>query len=442
VQTRRSDEEKDKQLLRDLVGFVGRLLAEPMHICATFCTSLEQKYKTKLSIKQNLMTHLDVFTDTLLLEEHLNQAQRERFTQAQRDKMREDVKHPKVLAQEIIQPVNIVAAYMMQLKTGADEIVSGGAREVDTVELMGFCRRPQWAGDRMDVPVRCCMPRLFALTLRRLCCFCFCWTDSLEKALKYYPPKRIRFFFVWFQIVSKLHERLIQGLFFSILLSILYGWRVYHTIHDGCQGNILSGIFWECAAEEFKKSAMFVALLFGYIPATFVCLLRIRDLDAIIRIMEDIQKLQRLRNIILDFEKTLLADERRQELLDKATIRVLARVKWFEDFRHKCLSRDRPQEPNLKRQYVRGRIKAVNNFFESAEVTLGDADKWLKVSQEKQEELIGEVNKKGSELSKKVWTLDDADDSAHEDLEDGQRTPPFTPENSSASLPFVGGSAV
>jgi len=378
------------------------------------------------------LTRIELFTDALLLEEHLSEEQKRRHTQTARDEMRKEIKRPQKLAEEIVEPVNIVTNYIINLKVGADDIVRRRETEVVCTDaLIGF-GRPPWLEDGVfDVPLRCCCPRLVALTLKRLCCFRFCMTEPLEKALRYYPPKRVRFFCIWFQIVSKLHERQIQGLFFSILLAAVYFWRVYHTILCGCQGSFFSGTFWGCATEEFKKSVMLLGLLV-HIPATFICLLRIRNLDAIIRIMEDIRKLQNLRSIILDFEKTLVADERRQELLDSATKRVLTRVKLFVDsFRFSCRSLDQPKTPKPRQDYLRKRIEAVNHFFSFAEVTLGDADKWLRKNKQQKDSLIEKVEEKGQQLSRDQWTLVTHNGDSDPE-EDGQRTPPFTPSNHSS----------
>lgn len=173
---------------------------------------------------------------------------------------------------------------------------------------------------------------------------------------------------------------------------------------------------------------MLLALLF-HIPATFLCLLRIRNLDAVIMIMEDIRKLQGLRSIIGNFNRTLEKDEWRQELLDRITKRVVERLKelkgnFYSNFLRSVLYGNKKRHLlSLQQDQVRDHIVAINEYFTYAEDELQGADTWLKVKKEQQDERMGNVKEYARKLSdnklqpKKKWKTTEENSTTEENQE-------------------------
>merc|ERR1712232_1021784 len=64
-----------------------------------------------------------------------------------------------------------------------------------------------------------------------------------------------------------------------------------------------------------------------------MCICRIRDLDAILEIMEDIRKLENIRGIVGNFEKLLRVDEEKSELHEALVKRVTSRLDLLANFR-------------------------------------------------------------------------------------------------------------
>lgn len=149
----------------------------------------------------------------------------------------------------------------------------------------------------------------------------------------------------------------------------------------GCHGDILSRTFWACVGDETMKCALLFALVF-HVPVTIVCLVRIRKFDAIIRIREDIRKLQGLRNTIRDIENTLAADELRQEFVHKLKTRLAPRIKKINGFRDIMAQ---PRFNTNTQADVVSHIKDLNRYLEYAENTLGLASEWLNLSNEERD---------------------------------------------------------
>lgn len=94
--------------------------------------------------------------------------------------------------------------------------------------------------------------------------------------------------------------------------------------------------FWPCMWELARASMIMLALLF-HVPALIVCLRRIRDLDAIINIMEDIRKLNDIRGVVGELERNVRKDQERQSLLEFIKQRVDVRMELVEAFRHQMI---------------------------------------------------------------------------------------------------------
>lgn len=265
-----------------------------------------------------------------------------------------------------------------------------GNASADSDKLMGVGRPPWSGGEQCCTMFQCCMPRFFAFVLLNLCCFRCCCPECLRPAREGYP-KRVRLGPFWFQIVSRIHERLIQGLIFTTLFAAFYTWRVVKAGWH-CDHNALYGAWWACAALQLKRNALLLALLF-HLPANVLCLIRIRELDAVIKIMEDIRKLQGLRSIIQDFSRTLQNDAERQALLNAVKDRVLDRMKIVDSFRRHIIhlkdsKKDEPEQLKIKLREATGEVV---KYFEYAAAVLKPADKWLSLREDIQKARLDNV---------------------------------------------------
>jgi len=215
-------------------------------------------------------------------------------------------------------------------------------------------------------------------------------------------PKHVRLGFVWFVIVSKLHENLIQGLIFSIAFGALYSWKVLIVLQVGCVQNALHGDWWTCAGMEIKRCSLLIALI-CHIPAAFLCLIRIRDLDAIIKIMGDIRKLQGIRAIIQDFSRTLQHDGERQALLNAVENRVLTRMKMVQTFfYHIHHIKDKyKNEPSENKVHLREATGVLIDYLEFAADALGKPAEWLNLTEQTWKERVQEITDVKAEVEKR-----------------------------------------
>merc|ERR1712070_681700 len=161
-----------------------------------------------------------------------------------------------------------------------------------------------------------------------------------------------------------------------------YLWRVFTIVVTGCPKNGLYGEFWACFFVEIKRCGLLIAL-FCHIPANFLCLVRIRQLDAVIQIMEDIRKLQGLRGILQDFSRSLEQDKERQALLDSIDFRVLKRIEVLKHFRSFILAikNERSAGKEAVQARMREGVKQMNSYFEFAasKKCLGPSTEWLQL---------------------------------------------------------------
>lgn len=148
--------------------------------------------------------------------------------------------------------------------------------------------------------------------------------------------------------------------------------------------------------------------LFCHIPANFLCLVRIRELDAVIKIMEDIRKLQGLRGIIQDFSRTLQHDSERQALLNAVKDRVLTRIKIVETFRRHVINvkEQKKADPDVLKVRLREATGELVKYFVFASETLGPASRWLELPNETQEERVQQITQASNALAERNFRAD------------------------------------
>jgi len=130
----------------------------------------------------------------------------------------------------------------------------------------------------------CCIPYTMASQARVFCfpflsCCCSGRQSCLESGLHYQSggnpkPKRCSFFgLFWIQVFTKLQERLLQGLFFSILYLVIYVWTILLVRNfTKCKALFTSiATHQECAGVILRKLSAAISLV-TYIPSLCVCL--------------------------------------------------------------------------------------------------------------------------------------------------------------------------
>jgi hypothetical protein len=260
-----------------------------------------------------------------------------------------------------------------------------------TDRLVG-CGPPPWAASG-EPSTCCCMPRIVAVILYCGCCLCCCCGACFARAWEY--PKRVSFGCFWFQIVSKLHERQIQGLIISILLAVFLGFSAISKILNGCPHNALYGDWWACSIGEFKEFTLLLALIV-HIPSTFLCLVRIKDLDAIIRLMADIRKINGLREVVRGFEAVFKQDTEKHALLYAIEQRVLPRLHVIAELRQLITSTR--LTGRSKALFYEEAVGELIDFYQFADQTLGPAGSWMQVDEADKAERMNKEREKRDDL--------------------------------------------
>jgi len=405
-------------MLRRLSELVAENLSEPGQLSTALCKKLMEMYQKVCPNAQDVYSVVDTAGgkiprfwvvwmrhSTIKLQDHFSSA--DIVDPDESDILRNPGRHVflpvekiKSLLEGFLHSEYLEGLNIMHRNTADEANEQSRERE----RLMGI-GMPSWelggahhnAGSAL---IMCCMPRLLALFFLRVCCLCCCIPGMFEPAMKY--PKRVRLGFFWFQIISKLHERLIQGILCSVALAVFLGRGVLVTIQDGCPSWMMHRVWWACFWHQFQNSSLLFALLW-HIPASMICLFRIRDLDAIIKIMADIRKLQDIRRAIQDFDRSLKADAERQALLQHIEDRVLTRIQLVEKYRLHIMQRGVKESPKLMREATCELIQCL----QLASDTLRPASEWLKVPSLKQQERVHKVKAVAEDLASRNFEPSD-----------------------------------
>jgi len=422
------ERQEDEATLKRLAQLLQDNLSEPGQLSSALCRKLPEMYKSFNKVDRNfeatcnimggdnppaywvvLMQGFPNLQDAQLSGSFLSHASSQMsHSSSQRRDTSPTVQYPVVSQAEaedmrsnpkkyVFAPVRKMVVLLEKLLANSENLTkpTDDSALQNYGQLIGMGAPPplQTTAERAQNPtIHCCMPRFVAFCLLRICCFCCCCRGALEPAMRY--PKQVRLGFCWFQIVSKLHERLISSLIFSIFFASFYTWRVVLIVEFGCPHNAFYGSFWACLFQEIKRCSLMLAL-FCHVPANFLCLVRIRELDAVIKIMEDIRKLQGLRGIIQDFSRTLQHDAERQALLNAVRDRVLTRIKIVETFRRHIINvnnnEQKKTEPEVSKVLLREATRELVRYFNFAAATLKPASQWLDLPSDKQEERVKKI---------------------------------------------------
>jgi len=246
----------------------------------------------------------------------------------------------------------------------------------------------------------CCMPRILAHLLRWLCCSC-CWSRRrgfCSEALSGYP-KQVKLGCFWIKIISRLHERLIQGLVMTAAFCALYAWSEWRIVSRTSMSDLSEAQEWDCLWDLARRAVVLVALI-CHIPALLLCLVRIRDLEAIIKITEDIWKVRDIRKVVKELERSVEVECERQGLLQAVEDRVLARTRLVHHFRLHVLRpavRERPEVLRAATQELVQCLKSINCDLPSAAA-------WVELPAGAQRRLADRVKERVEEMGKSFST--------------------------------------
>lgn len=263
-----------------------------------------------------------------------------------------------------------------------------------------------------------------------------------------------------------MHERLISGLVFTSMFALFYAWRIFLQRWH-CNDNVLYGDWWSCFLLQVKRHCLLLALLF-HLPANFLCLVKIRDLDKVIEIMEDIRKFQGMRAIIQEFSKDLEVQQEQGKLVDAINERVFLRMKvvsklktTVRDFETRAKQKGTPGELNDKQLRIKmldATKEAIMYLEWAAEKKLSSPKKWFFMKSADQKKQVAKIVKAQDMLehngfkggSMQSWIARDEDQERLERLEKEQeeaRNPGVRPREASSppsdtSLPTLPNSSL
>lgn len=261
------------------------------------------------------------------------------------------------------------------------------------------CGRPDWSEDGASrCCVKCCLPRLVARTCQVLTCCCCCIARCCVCKTALEHPKRFQLGCFWVEIISRLHERLINSIILSSLYCLVYVLQDVSIFTNGC-GNLMSSEFWSCAWEIVRQNALLFGLLWN-IPAMFTCLRRVQHLDLVFTIMEDIRKLQNIRSVVKDLDRTVKADIDKKEVDDAIKERVLVYIPLIESFRVFIVKYVKTADHNS------GLLEAVEGLVEHLEATLkklGSPAEWGLLPEEKKKEIKINMQKGAEKLQRRQF---------------------------------------
>lgn len=242
------------------------------------------------------------------------------------------------------------------------------------------CGRPPWQQDRC-CNWTYCVPRLFSLPLGYFCCCCGrCCPQSFEY------PKRVSLGCFWMEIYSKLHERLITGLWISLMYCSAYFTMVGTLLEYGCPHEDQPYLSLNCWFRVVRKLASCLAFAF-YVPCIMVCLYHIQRLDAVMTVIADIQHLEDMKKEIEGFSFQIRSERDRQVLLQALKDRVFGRMDVVTNFTTYVLQpgvRENPQE-------MWDGLKALVQCLRDVGEDLGDPSIWMSLTEEERREPVARL---------------------------------------------------
>lgn len=190
----------------------------------------------------------------------------------------------------------------------------------------------------------CCVPRLVACFVCNCCCcprrFCGGQNPSkvCQKLIGYEPAKHFSFGCFWVQLFTKLQERLIQGLFFSVTYwasFVFLLWRSFAqdpVFDSDCNGASESVTVMRTCTIKLVQRFIGVAAMSVYIPSLIFCLVNVRRLDEVMETIETIQELQDIQQAVHSFSAHMDNEKGSISLLKALNERVLCRMQLVDKF--------------------------------------------------------------------------------------------------------------
>lgn len=428
------DVEQEATMLRELTDLLGANLAEPRLLASALISKLVDVYReVELKTNQNSgMPDVELAESTTFLPSALRETDVRSppfwTARVQQSRLQRYLSDP-VIADAYIQgtsndkeekPGAQVFLPLKKMGTFLDtfmnsdymrrlQLESSEHYETPDIEhLIGFGAAPEGWACVEPRPRSFCVPRLLAC----VCCVCrfrVCKSTVFDPALKY--PKRVSVGCFWFQLMSKLHERIIQSILLNTVYVSFYVWRLGAVVgSSGCPDEE----FWLCVLDMNRRSLVVLALL-ANIPFLLVCLWRIHDLDAIIQIMEDINKLEDIRGVVRDFERSTEADTQRRRVFQAVEDRMLVRIALTQSFRHHIMQ----NEVKKERKLLLSSTQQLLSCLQWTAKKLKTPAEFALLSDEEQRARVEEVKLHHEELKARGFqstTLDELEETAEPEI--------------------------
>lgn len=439
------------QMLKTFNDLVDDILGEPARLAAAMCKKLAKA-------SNRAMGRTTEFQEKRVQEE-VEKLWTNRFedlkTRYKRDGSRGLAEIAKALQHsgkasiknKIFDPLDTVGDFLeeWQKSNGGNQI----EREEGTDTRIFGCGKPPWRSPQgSEVGCVCCMPRLLShfLKLAQLLiacvgkCICRAQCAAVKSncgAFKY--PKGIQFGGIWFQVMSKLHERMIGGLVLSILFLMLYVYNgaIDVTASAGCAKVLVENAqFYPVCVIETARRALLLAALCLHIPCAWLCLLRVKELDAVMDIMEDIRKIQEIRGAVSEMQSFVSAGEQSQGMLEAIQKRCVDRIEMISEFRQHVgtLRREVTEHKKDKwdmRRELEQKLRCLMGGLELAKFEFKDVEAWMEEDRFKQKESAVATIRRAKKIAAGLRPIPDRDalnSAAHRRPEfTRQLTPPLLP---------------
>jgi len=298
-----------------------------------------------------------------------------------------------VLGFQALQPVDDLLNLPARLERWQNTILGKADSTIRAKKRRFGCGRAPWRGG-----CTCCIPHACSVSGHVVSCLC-CGADCCPCQSGATYPKRGSFFCLfWFQIHSRLQERLLLGLLWALTYISLYGtvviqdWSYYQEMcaSSAKKHTKPSGIFeYDCLAGVIRH-VVSLLMMVAYIPCILVCLWNVERLDKVLETIETIWQLEDVNKAVSKFNRQMVEIDDQIYLLQAIGDRVFARADMVMNFGRRA-AKATPQTLSSTAGQFLAEAQALIDLIEAANKIMKAPDEWMRmplyVRQEVKEEL-------------------------------------------------------
>lgn len=214
---------------------------------------------------------------------------------------------------------------------------------------------------------------------------------------------------VWVQIHTKLQERLIQGLFFSIIYCAFYVTTFYVLIEhyeETCNSYADHGDSMQhtknCVLELVEKCVSSIVLA-CYIPALAICLYHIDRLDAVMETIETIWEMEGIQRAVRGFNQHMEKVADQVLLLQAIEDRVMTRTNLVLRFGRRVIVLTQ-KTPAERSSLLKAATRGVVDFLLKAKEELGSPDEWWNMDSHQQKIHVRRIQAMTEEMSQNSFS--------------------------------------